>query len=104
MFSRKDFIDKNARLRDNTESLRRNYTALEIILNKDSLLEPLFRERKGVGDIDAVRRKWSELHTIMEAKEKPKISESKLKEMWDEVSLVAGWNTEDKTDKFLSAV
>lgn len=43
------------------------------------------RERKGVGDIDAVRRKWSELHTIMEAKEKPKISESKLKEMWDEL-------------------
>uniref|UniRef100_A0A8L8Q1K0 serine--tRNA ligase n=1 Tax=Heligmosomoides polygyrus TaxID=6339 RepID=A0A8L8Q1K0_HELPZ len=72
-------------MRDNTESLRRNYTALEIILNKDSLLEPLFRERKGVGDIDAVRRKWSELHTIMEAKEKPKISESKLKEMWDEL-------------------
>ncbi|VDL79935.1 unnamed protein product [Nippostrongylus brasiliensis] len=42
-------------------------------------------ERKGVGDIDAVRTKWKELHALMDAKEKPKLSETELKAMWDDL-------------------
>ncbi|VDO36648.1 unnamed protein product [Haemonchus placei] len=42
-------------------------------------------ERKGVGDIDAVRRKWSELELLMSAPKKPLITETQLKKMWDEL-------------------
>ncbi|EPB69552.1 serine--tRNA ligase [Ancylostoma ceylanicum] len=43
------------------------------------------RERKGVGDIDKVQTKWKELQALMEAREKPSISEDTLKKMWDDL-------------------
>ncbi|VDM58251.1 unnamed protein product [Angiostrongylus costaricensis] len=52
----------------------------------DSNLEAIRRniaERKGVGDIDTVRAKWTELNKVMDAKEKPDINEERLKRMWD---------------------
>ncbi|KAJ1373845.1 hypothetical protein KIN20_036371 [Parelaphostrongylus tenuis] len=53
----------------------------------DSNLEAIRRniaERKGLGDIDAVRAKWSELKEVMDAKEKPDIDEERLKRMWND--------------------
>ncbi|XGW29301.1 hypothetical protein V3C99_008820 [Haemonchus contortus] len=47
--------------------------------------EQWLSERKGVGDIDAVRRKWSELQLLMNTPKKPQITESQLKKMWDEL-------------------
>lgn len=53
----------------------------------DSNLEAIRRniaERKGIGDIDAVRTKWSELREMLDVKEKPSINEESLKKMWDD--------------------
>ncbi|KHJ74877.1 hypothetical protein OESDEN_25507 [Oesophagostomum dentatum] len=45
----------------------------------------LFRERKGVGDIDLVRSKWKKLQALLETQEKPKMTEDELRQMWDDL-------------------
>ncbi|KJH47952.1 putative serine--tRNA ligase [Dictyocaulus viviparus] len=53
----------------------------------DSNLEDIRRnitERKCVGDIDALRTKWNELKTIIDARKKSVISEKQLERMWDD--------------------
>lgn len=45
-----------------------------------------FSSRKGVGDIDALHEKWDFLQNIINAKERPQMTEAELKKHWDEVS------------------
>ena len=44
-----------------------------------------FRERKGVGDIDACHKKWKAVESMMNNEVKKGLSEEEYKKMWDEV-------------------
>ncbi|KHJ90592.1 putative serine--tRNA ligase [Oesophagostomum dentatum] len=60
----------------------------DIVYNSTVDLFPknaLFRERKGVGDIDLVRSKWKKLQALLETQEKPKMTEDELRQMWDDL-------------------